>query len=128
MATLPLIITGRALGIYQVCTTANTDYRITVPTGATGCVLWFETSASSATMLGGRIGIDQTDTEVTGLTNTGTALGYHPAMPVEYDFETRGTQTVGDTTTNVGRDAYLHVACATALAVVRGMWLFDADA
>lgn len=45
-------------GIHQVCETANTDYAITIPDGAMGCVLWFETSIIDPTRIGG--GLDLT--------------------------------------------------------------------
>lgn len=123
MPTLPLI-RDTTPGIYQVCTTANTDYAIAVPTGAIGCVLWFETSASDSTIIGGRIGVDQANTAVTGITGTDTALGYHPPMPVEYDFE---PNAYIEGRSRSGRDSYLHVASSTAGAVVRGSWLFATD-
>ena len=124
MTTLPLI-RDTVPGIYQVCTTANTDYAITVPDGAVGCILWFETSASDATIIRGRIGLDQADTAVTGITSTSTNLGYHPPMPVEYEL---GTRRFNRDSRTVTRDhAYIHVASATAGSVVRGMWLYATD-
>jgi hypothetical protein len=122
MTTLPLI-RDTTPGIYQVCTTANTDYAIAIPDTALGCVLWFETSATDSTMISGRIGIDQDSTLVTGLTGADTVLGYFPPMPVEYQFlgYSDGTET------HTYRDYYLHVASGTAGAVVRGMWLYRTD-
>jgi hypothetical protein len=120
MNLLPLI-RDTVPGIYQVCTNANTDYTITVPDTALGCILWFEDGAG--TLIGGRIGVDQATTAVTGITGTDTVLGYHPAMPVKY--ELLGYGQGGETYTS--RDNYLHVACATAGAVVRGMWLYRYD-
>lgn len=122
MTNLPLI-RDTVPGIYQVCTSANTDYVITVPDTALGCILWFETSASDATMLRGRIGIDQSNTAVTGITGTDTVLAYHPPQAVEYSF--LGYSQGGETYTN--RDSYLHVASSTAGAVVRGAWLYRLD-
>ena len=96
---------------------------ITDPTGAIGCVLWFETSASDSTIIGGRIGVDQANTAVTGITGTDTALGYHPPMPVEYTFA-----SYADSGRAVRyRDDYLHVASKTAGAVVKGSFLFAYD-
>ena len=120
MTTLPLIH-DTTPGIYQVCTNANTDYAIAVPAGAVGCVLWFETSASDSTIIGGRIGIDQLATTVTGITGTDAVLGYHPAMPVEYDLSQAARQGIRQ------EAAYLHVACKTAGAVAKGSWLFARD-
>lgn len=122
MTTLPLI-RDTVPGIYQVCASANTDYVITVPDTALGCILWFETSAADSTTVRGRIGIDQASTAVTGITGTDTVLAYHPPMPVEYTF--RGYSQGDATYTN--RDNYLHVASSTAGAVVRGMWLYALD-
>lgn len=122
MTTLPLIRTTNP-GIYQVCASANTDYVITVPEGALGCVLWFETSASDGTIIGGRIGVDQANTAVTGVTGTDNLLGYHPPMPVEYSF--RGTAGPYDTTNRF--DRFVHVACKVAGSVVKGSWMFAID-
>lgn len=116
MTTLPLIRDTNP-GIYQAITDTTTTDHITVPAGAAGLVLWFETSASDATQIGGRVGFDQAATDVT-VTNTN--IGWHPAMPVEYDL---ADEVVAGVRTNV-RDAYVHVACATAGAICKGMWLF----
>lgn len=120
MGTIPLL-GEEAPGIYQVCTVANTDYRIEVPFRATGLVIWFETSAADDTMLGGRIAFGDTDDEVASIANTDTKLGYHPALPVEYELTTRGSYA------SLRQDGFVHVACPTALAVARGYWLFNAN-
>ncbi len=116
MANVPIISGSRAVGIYQVCTTANTDYVITIPPGALGCVLWFETSAASNTLIGGRVAIGDTNTVVTGLTGTDDKLGYQPAISREYTLD--GVRSI-----NTIR-GHLHVANPVALSVVRGSWLF----
>lgn len=120
--TLPLI-RSTTPGLYQVLTNANTDYPVQVPGGAVGVILWFETSATDSTIIGGRIGIDQASDAVTGLTNTDANLGYQPAGVGQYAFHAwqAGAQTVNPA------DNWLHLACPTALAVVRGMWLFNRD-
>lgn len=118
--TVPLISGTRALGLYQVCTDANTDYAIAIPSGATGVILWFSTSAADNTMIRGRVGVDDANTTVTGLTGTDDNLGYFPPIPVEIRFRT--VDHPRSTTSN--KDTYLHVASSTALAVVRGTWLF----
>ena len=123
MTTLPLI-RDTTPGIYQVCTTANTDYTIAIPATARGCIIWFEGSTSDETVIKGRVGFDESNTLVTGITGTDTALGYHPPMPVEYRIEARRANS---TTMEWERDAYLHVASGTAGAVVRGMWLYEFD-
>lgn len=119
---MTFIPTGAASGIYQVCTTANTDYRITVPTTAVGCIIWFETSASVATKITGRVVFLDDSTEITSIAHTDAKLGYHPDMAVEYALVPEGRK----------RPTYpnrvLHVANNTALAVVRGMWLYDFEA
>lgn len=119
---MTFVPTGATPGIYQVCTSANTDYRIAVPAMAVGCIIWFETSASVATKISGRVVFLKDDTEITSITNTGAKLGYHPDMAVEYGLVPSGG----------GRVSYpnrsLHVANNTALAVVRGMWLYDFEA
>jgi hypothetical protein len=122
MTTLPLI-RDTTPGIYQVCTTANTDYAIAIPDTALGCILWFETSATDSTMIRGRVGVDQANTAVTGITDTDTVLGYQPPQAVEYEF--LGYSTGAETHTN--RDHFLHVASGTAGAVVRGMFLYRTD-
>lgn len=124
MGSLPLI-RDTTPGIYQVCTSADTDYVITIPATATGCVFWFETSTSVATMIRGRVGFDQANTAVTSISATSTNLGFHPPMPVEYTLKDEAG-SMGPHT-NV-RDLYLHVASSTAGAVVRGLWLYASDA
>lgn len=104
-------------GLYAVLTTANTDVVVTVPAGAEGVVLWFETSESNPSVIGGRVALSPSNTVITPIVNTDAELGYHPPMPVEYAFpERRGL--AGSTA------LYLHLANATELAVVRGYWLF----
>ncbi len=116
MANAPVISSTRAVGIYQVCTVADTDYVITIPEGAFGFVLWFETSAASNTMIGGRVAIGDTNTVVTGVTGTDNKLGYQPAISREYTIDgIRATNTIR---------GFLHVANPLALSVVRGSWLF----
>lgn len=122
MTTLPLI-RDTTPGLYAAIPSSNTDVVLPIPDTALGCILWFETSASNATMVRGRIGIDQSNTAVTGLTGTDTNLGYHPPMPVEYTF--LGYSSGDETYTN--RDLYLHLASSTAGAVVRGQWLYATD-
>ena len=116
MANVPVISGTRAVGIYQVCTVANTDYVITIPEGAFGFVLWFETSAASNTIIGGRVAIGDTNTVVAGLTGIDDKLGYQPALSREYTID-------GIRATDTAR-GFLHVANPVALSVVRGSWLF----
>jgi len=120
MATLPLI-RDTSPGLYQALVNANTDYVVAVPAGATGVILWFEDV--NAVMVRGRIGIDQANTAVSGLTGTDGVLGYHPPVPVEYTLRTRQDQ---GRTVNAG-DRYLHLASGTAGTIVRGSWLFADD-
>lgn len=126
MTTLP-VLDGAAPGLYQVCTAANTDYVIPVPTGANGVLLWFETSAASTAAIGGRVGFSETNTAVAGLTNADTVLGYHPSSAREYTVfsDLRGGFEGRTYVTPAERSAFLHVAAAVAGAVVRGQWLFD---
>lgn len=120
MTTLPLIRDTTA-GIYQAITDTTSSDAIAVPDTALGCVLWFEDG--TGTVIGGRVGVDQAATEVTGLTGTDTNLGYQPAQAVEYTF--LGYAQGGETYTT--RDNYLHVGSETAGAIVRGMWLYRLD-
>ena len=112
---------SKSPGIYQVCTTANEDYAIAVPDGATGCVLWFETSASNDTIIGGRVAVDDVSTKIASVTATDAKMGYAPAMPIEYAVAKRANVSTG---TLAYDPLYLHVANATALAVAKGFWTF----
>lgn len=123
MPSLPLI-RDTTPGLYAVCTAANTGYTIAIPATATGCVLWFESGGS---LTGGRVGVDQASTAVTGITGTDTTLGYHPPMPVEYTFRPTTGSFVDKTWTETPRDAFIHVASATAGTLVKGMWLYSRD-
>ena len=126
MAQLPLVGQAANPGIYQVCTTANTDYVITVPTGAVGVRLWFETSAANGTLIRGRVAISTSNSAIAGITDTDGLLGHHPPQMVHYDMKRSQAayQSTPVYSSNYGT-AYLHVANATALAVVRGHWLFE---
>lgn len=98
-------------GLYLALTTANTDPGgQAIPTGAKALVVWFETSASDATMIRGRVGFNASAIAVAALTGTDVKLAYSPPMPVQY--------AVPSTATHV------HLASSTLNAVVRGAWLF----
>lgn len=125
MPSVPYLDTADDPGIYQVLTTANTDYVLNAPNDATGLVIWFETSASNSTLVTGRIGLSEDNTAITGITGSGVKLGYHPAQPVEYNIEKskRAGAAVRTFTTPYTVERYIHLACPTALAVARGYWL-----
>jgi hypothetical protein len=124
MSMLPYIRETKP-GLSVSIPSANTGVAIPIPPGAVACLLWFRASASDPTMIEGRVGFDQSATLVTGITGTDTELGYHPPMPVvhripsaRFSFDARGV--VRDVT-------HIHVASATAGAVVRGTWFFASD-
>lgn len=126
MPGLPLIRPTNP-GIYQVLSTANTDYILAIPNGAIGLVLWFETSATDPTQIIGRIGVDQNNTAVTGITATNNVLGYHPAVPIEYTFRSSTGSMSATSWTLTARDSYVHIASAVPLSIAKGMWLFAND-
>lgn len=98
-------------GLYLALGVANTDPGgVTIPTGASRVVLWFEASTSDPTMVGGRVGFNASAAAVSSITNTDALLAYHPALPVEYHIPSDATR--------------IHLASPTANAVVRGAWLF----
>lgn len=100
-----------ASGLYQALANANTDPGgIAIPDGAVSVVIFFETSTSDPTLIRGRVGFNASATAVSSITGTDTILGYQPPVPVEYRIPADAT--------------HLHVACATAGAVCRGMWLY----
>lgn len=118
-------IAGLATGLAQVCTVANTDYPVAIPVDddgsrAKGLIVWFEKSASDATVIAGRVAFGENATALTGITGSDTAMGYHPPQAVEYD-----TAIVGDFGDHNRLVTHVHLACATAGAVARGMWTWS---
>jgi hypothetical protein len=69
--------------------------------------------------IGGGVGMTRTVTAT--ITEPTGELGYHPPQAVEYNL---GRQQVKTGSTWGTAPMYLHLASATASAVVRGMWLF----
>ena len=116
MANAPIV--ESTPGLYQELTTANTDYPVAIVPGAKSLILWFEASATDATVISGRVAFDKDDDVITGITGTDTVLGYHPPVPIEYSLAIVGTYDIGRR-----RATHLHLASSTAGAVVRGMWL-----
>jgi hypothetical protein len=116
MAIAPLV--DNTPGLYQVITTANTDYPIAIPAGAKSVLIWFEQSATDSTMIGGRVGFDKDADPIPGITGTDTLLGYQPPLPVEYPLE------VGSRVGGIFRQfvTHLHVTSRVAGSVVCGMW------
>jgi hypothetical protein len=122
MARTPLPHVDNSPGLYvALSATPNTDAPTAVPAGAKAVILWFETSAADATVIRGRVGIDDDGDVIASITSTDAKLGYHPPQAVEYNL---GRQQVKTGSTWGTAPMYLHLASATASAVVRGMWLF----
>ncbi len=114
---------GRLPGIYQVLTTANTDYRIAIPKYAVGIIFWFETSASVTTRVPGRLAVEENDTEITPIVNTDNKLGYFPDTPVQLHIG--HSQKHNGDSAPATRTTHIHAACAVAGAVLRGTWLME---
>ncbi len=114
---------GCTPGIYQVLTTANTDYSIAIPKFARGILFWFETSTSVTTLVGGRFAVNGSATAIATLTNADNLMGYFPAAVVQSDiaFNQQGTATA-----TLSKVTHVHFASAVAGAVVRGTWLYSA--
>jgi hypothetical protein len=113
---------GRSPGLYQVCTNANEDYVIAVPEDARKVLIWFETSASNATRVGGRATISGSGSKIASVANTDAKMGYYPDQPVMLDVPRSAEQDNSGVLTVI---THLHVACPTALAVVRGTWFWN---
>jgi len=122
MTTVPA---GANPGIYTVCTNANTDYAVAVPSGAKGCVIAFVASASSDTPVWGRVKMTGGSSTVSV---TNTSHGHQPPMPIDFTLRRAdGTFIESDgvkTWTVTAKDSHLHIASATAGAVCKGFWLF----
>lgn len=118
MTVLPLIRDTEP-GFAQNITDTTSSDAITVPDGALGVVLWFEDGDGA--IIGGRVGIDQADTSVDPITDTN--MGWHPPMPVEYEF----LSALRSGIPYRYRDDYLHVGSDVAGAVAKGMFLFAYD-
>ena len=118
---MPLLPTGSAPGLYQLVASANTDYVIPIPANAMG-VTWFrfEMSTTDTTKVPGRILFNDSVSAISPITNSDAVMGYVDAVPSDISFGWSGYQ--GDVYSIV---KYLHVASATAGAVVRGSWLFS---
>lgn len=106
-------------GIRHVLSAVSTDQPLEVPAGATGVVLWF--ADSTGVLIEGRMGIDQDAALVNPITDTNMA--WHPATWTQHMFRTRQHQ---GKTMNAG-DFWIHLACGTTGAVVKGYWLFADD-
>ena len=112
-------------GLYQVLTTADTDYPVAIPTDDDGTparalVLWFTVSAADRTATWGRVAFDKDGTAISGLAETDTLLGNQPDVPVRYDLA-----VVGDFGADLDRlPTHVHLSSPVAGVVARGMWLF----
>ena len=109
------------LGIEQVLASANTDYVLPVPAGATGVGIAFCASTADDMLVWGRVGINQSGTTRDSV--TATNLGQ--MFPTFMEIPLRTRQDRGRTIRP--EDNHIHLACATAGAVVRGYWLFADD-
>lgn len=103
--------TGSTPGLYQVCTNANTDYPVAIPTNARALKLWFENSTADTTQVYGRVAFDASNTAIATLTGTDALMGYQDDAPAVYVIPNDAT--------------YVHVANVTAGAVARGMFYFE---
>lgn len=121
MANLPYRRAAEPAGIEQVCTTANTDYAIAVPNGAKGAVIGFVTSATSDTLIWGRVSIDDTST---GVAVNASSFGHQGPSVETYELDTQLAKSGGAYSQ---KPLYIHVANATAGAVCKGMWLYRSD-
>jgi hypothetical protein len=97
-------------GVYIVCTLANTAYKVDRPTGSKSILVWFAAADALQTPLDGRISFTRDETSPT-VTATGTGMGFHPPLPIEYSLPTNVT------------DVYF--ASGTAGRVAVGMWTYE---
>lgn len=106
-------------GIYQTITDTNSSDAIEVPDGAVGVWLWFVDG--DGTLIEGQFGTSDSNTSITGLDGTTDDLGLHPAMPTYHRLPNRSYVRGGSRGV---RPLYLHVACTTPSAVVKGCFFF----